>query len=154
MAATEGILVEYVPLLPSKGLLGLYLRTPHGAAIVLDSSLPANPRLERCVMAEELGHHFTVPVTSTFVACTSATARTSYRRDEARALRWACDHLMPLDQFLQAMREGVSTVEELADYFYVTPWMVHARFRFLPSHLCRCLLLCRELTCLGCPEAA
>lgn len=156
MAATEGIEVEYMPLLPGKGLLGLYVRTEHGAAIVLDSSLPANPRLERCVMAEEMGHHYTVPGTSAFVACTSATLRTAHRRDEARAIRWACDYLIPVNDFLGALREGVTSVEDLADLFYVTPWMVQARFRFLPKHIrsCRRRRLCRRWTCLGCPEAA
>jgi len=151
MAATEGVHVEYMPLLPSKGFLGLYVRTRHGAAIVLDSSLPANPRLERCVMAEEMGHHYTVPGTSAFVACTSATLRTAYRRDEARALRWACDYLMPVHDFLRALREGVTAVEDLADLFYVTPWMVQVRFRFLPHHeyACRRRRLCRRWTCLG-----
>lgn len=134
MVEREGILVLYRQLDPASGLLGLYIREECGAAIVLDTSLTSNPRLERCVLAEELGHHYTAPITSVFTAYASATFRTSHSRDEARALRWACDYLMPVDKFLRALREGVTSVEDLADLFDVTPWMVHQRFRFLPTN--------------------
>lgn len=156
IAESEGIYVDYFPLQPTKGVLGLYVRDERGPAIILDTSLPANPRLERCVMAEELGHHFTVPTTSVFAAFPSATLRTSHLRDEARALRWACDQLMPVDQFLQALREGVTSVEDLADYFFVTPWMVHQRLRFLPT-IHRSISgwrLCRRRGCPICGKVA
>jgi len=136
IAEAEGIYVAYRPLCPTKGLLGLYVRDSRGAAIILDSGLPAKPRLERCVLAEELGHHFTVPITSVFVALPSATVRTAFRRDEVRALRWACNYLMPVDKLSEAVAQGVRTVEDLADYFDVTPWMVAACIRILPCRFC------------------
>ena len=149
IAEAEGIYVAYRPLCPTKGLLGLYVRDSRGAAIILDSGLPANPRLERCILAEELGHHFTVPVSSVFVALPSSTRRTAHLRDEARAVRWACDYLMPAREFLDATRRGISSIEDLADHFYVTKWMVHARLRFLGLPIRRAIGQLAVLTVLG-----
>src|SRR5690606_33166121 len=54
----EGVKVSYQPLAPDRGLLGMYIREGRRAGIILDESLSSQPRLERTVMAEEVGHHF------------------------------------------------------------------------------------------------
>lgn len=90
-----------------------------------------------------------------FVTYFSATARVACHRDEARAIRWAADHLIPTDHLLRAVREGVTPVDELAEYFYVTRWMVLAKLRTLAGPVWRCRAGHVHTTdCRDCGEAA
>ena len=88
----------------------------------------------RCVLAEELGHHYT-----TVGSCLPRTYfhyrdRVEVSRAEYRALRWAAQWLMPLDKLAQALKRGIVEIWDLADYFYVTEDM--AKFRLnLPDVL-------------------
>src|SRR5690606_15003722 len=60
MCKDEGIEISYQPLDQKNGLLGLYFRAQDGTPIIiLDKHLERNPRVERCVLAEEVFHHFT-----------------------------------------------------------------------------------------------
>lgn len=123
----------------SPGLWGLYvLDQAIGHLILLDEQLlsPARYRLHRCVLAEEIGHALHPPRPGHL---------RYYRRpwrvvdnqaiivaqDEAKALRWATDFLMPDVEFRRAQAKGYDTVPDLADYFYVTEEFVRAKIGFL-----------------------
>lgn len=123
----------------SPGLWGLYVLDPTiGHLIVLDRLLLSRPRLHRCVLAEEIGHALHPPRPGHL---------RFYRRpwrvvdnqavivaqDEAKALRWATDFLMPDVEFWRAVSKGYNTVPELADYFYVEEWFVRAKLKFLST---------------------
>ncbi len=74
-----------------------------------------------CVLAEELGHHFTTPV-DLFTA--SKTVQDKYER---RARVWAADEVVPLHSLVDAWLAGVRTSWELADYLSVTePFLCQA----------------------------
>jgi len=135
ICAAEGVSVSYQPLAPERGLLGMYIRDGHRAGIILDVSLRSQPRLERTVMAEEVGHHFTTGLATVFVIHFSYHAALGLSRADELALRWAADYLMPTRDFADAIRRGYRTIEELADYFYVTPWMVRWKLIFIRQDL-------------------
>lgn len=139
LCVDAGVEVHYVALTRSKRILGWYYHAWDGQPIIaLDKDLPRVPRLERCVLAEELAHH-EVGATGSLVYSTSdetyVLRRTDRARDEARALRRAAEILIPTEELAQAIREGCTTIHELSDRFYVVPEMVLRRLNFLRQDL-------------------
>lgn len=133
---TEHIYLNYVNLLSDtrRKLYGLYFFIDgHGPAILLDKSLdrPECRRLHRCILAEELGHHFTTPQTNIFKLYGSCTVeylqKIQQAKDELRALVWATDFLMPNTEFNRAVSEGCQSVYDLAEWFNVTEWLVYRK---------------------------
>src|SRR3546814_4160318 len=57
LAAQDGIIVEYYPF--QKPLLGIYMQLDGTSPIIGLSTHLKTLAEKRCVMAEELGHHFT-----------------------------------------------------------------------------------------------
>lgn len=134
----EGIWLTYRDLSPApRRLLGLYFFDPQTNVpfIVLDHSVERSLPLHRSVLAEELGHHFTVPQARFLAPYTSYSLSVALGRDEARALRWACDYLVPVPAFIGALSHGALTVDELAEQFTVTPWLIRRRLWFLNHDL-------------------
>lgn len=135
----EGIDVEYCALTRRKSILGWYIPDMDGERVILlDESLLTKPRLERCVLAEELGHHFALQVSGLSVAYGlhhAALQRRNRRQNEARAVRWAANYLIPSAALADAIRSGLRRVDEFADYFYVTEWMVWRKIRALETDL-------------------
>lgn len=127
LAEAQGILVVQFDLqrrLP--GLLGIYVRTPKAAGIAVDRGLRRRPRLQRCVLAHELGHHFTGAATGFWRVGYPFTAT----QDDSRALRWAVDLLVPTGLFLQRLGSGYSAWE-LAEEFQVIEAFVALKIEFL-----------------------
>lgn len=133
MAESENIFFDFDNLMKHKRVLGLYYFDPHLnlPCITLDKSLECNTPLCRSVFAEELGHHFTIPLGSLLVPYTSYNNQLMLNKDESKALKWACDHLMPEDDFLHMVAGGMSTLYDLAEYYVVTEWLVRWRKMFL-----------------------
>lgn len=130
------IWVSYQPLYASEGRLGMFFRDAGGRPIIiLDTSLLTQPRLERCILAEEIGHYFTTPTSTFFVVHFSYSAAVTLSRDDSRALRWASNYLMPTPALAEAVKRGLRTVDELAEHFEVTPWMVWRKLHFLRADL-------------------
>ncbi len=109
---------------------GLYL-WDDGPVILLDKRLLKHPRLYKCVLAEEIGHYFTAPVSNLLVVHTSYNREIAMSADERRALKWATDFLIPDHKLLAAMHCGCLTVHELADHFQVTEWFMHRKLGFI-----------------------
>ncbi|PTM59586.1 ImmA/IrrE family metallo-endopeptidase [Desmospora activa] len=128
-AAYEGIHVMFSKL---EGRILAYYAVDAGQAfIVLSESLKKDTAILRCVLAEELGHHYTsvgigVPVTHTLYR-----DRNKLTQDEHRAKRWAAEYLLPLDKLLRAFRKGIRHLWELAEYFRVTEEMIRFRLKML-----------------------
>jgi Zn-dependent peptidase ImmA (M78 family) len=99
--------------------------------IWLDRSLENNNRLLRCVMAEELGHHFTLDRDCLCRTYFNYQDRLAVSRAEYRALRWAAIYLIPRNKFEQAIKQGIRERWELAEYFNVTEQMVDFRLSLL-----------------------
>lgn len=128
IAETNGINVEYHSF--RKPVLGLYTHIPYMPPVIgLDTMLNANRRLQRCVMAEELGHHFTSSGERIAKRHYSTQDRLSIDKTEYKALRWAANYLIPENDLLDALKEGLYEVWELADHFEVTEDMMRFRMR-------------------------
>lgn len=134
LADDEGVFISYQDLVraDNKKLFGVYSYDPERDVplILLDHSLKHNRALHRSVLAEELGHYFTVPQGNFLLPYTSCSRALTLGRDERRALNWACNFLMPIITFRNAIGSGLHTVEELAEHFNVTPWLVYRRVEF------------------------
>lgn len=125
MAEEQGVLVEFWDFSPP--VEGIYISEPGTPPVIgLSNSIRTRAHF-RCILAEELGHHFT-----TVGSCLPASHflysdRLEISRAEHRALRWAARYLMPLDKLQRALWHGARETWALAELFCVTEEMV--RFR-------------------------
>lgn len=127
LAEKEGIIIEWWDFEPP--LEAVYWYTPGIPPIIgLTNSLYSASRAYfRCVLAEELGHHFTTvgkTIPRTFFHYRN---RLEVSRSEYRAMRWAANWLMPRDSLISVLKNGIVNVWDIADFFDVTEDMV--RFR-------------------------
>ena len=100
---------------------GLYMLSKEtGPVIILGKHLNRSKRLHRCVLAEEIGHHFTAPRTNIVSAYTSINQKTMLSQDERKAMKWASDFLIPDGDFVTALKAGHRSRFDLAEYFDVT----------------------------------
>lgn len=86
-------------------------------------------------MAEEVGHHMTTGAGTVFVVHFSYHTAIEMTRTEERALLWGTEYLMPTIDFAKAIKAGYRSIDDLADYFYVTNWMVRLKLRFIKKDL-------------------
>lgn len=126
LAEQEEVNIRWWDFIPP--VLGLYW-APQGMqpVIGLDKSLKNEPRLLRCVMAEELGHHFTTSTKCLHNVCFNYSDRLAISRVEYRALRWAARYLISSDQLDKSIKSGIIEPWELAEHFNVTEEMLNFR---------------------------
>lgn len=146
MADSMKVFVDFVPLREDNpDLWGIYISdlatlvdfriNKTCPAILLDKSLVANYRMQKCILAEELGHHMTAPRTDIRKIYTSfkkfsGNEEIKMAQDERKALLWATEFLMPTKNFCRLLSKDY-LLYELADEFYVTEWMVWRKMEFL-----------------------
>lgn len=118
LIAQEGILLEFEALPPP--LLGLYDNRPGDPpVIVIHKKNRHHRRLLRCILAEELGHHYTSA--GNLMAFARSTAyRHQVMKQERAALWWATRRLIPLDKLVHTVNKGILVTYELAERFDVT----------------------------------
>lgn len=127
----EGIALEEWDFAPP--IRGIYVAAAALArpVIGLARRLGARPEaLRRCVLAEELGHHFTTRGVRVVHFNLAYGARLEVSRAEFRALKWAAARLLPRRELFRALAAGFKE-HELAEYFNVTPEMLRFRLRQL-----------------------
>lgn len=127
IAEQEQIYV-YTTYLPSH-VRGVYCRNSSGAVILLDKRIPSRRELG-CILAEELGHHFT----STYNICNYYSHMDAIRinREERMALIWAANELIPDEDFVDMLSwEQPPTRYEMAEHFYVTERLIEIKFEYL-----------------------
>lgn len=103
---------------PLKGKIkGLYC----DKVIVINSNLPTTAE-KTCVLAEELGHHFT--------SCGNIlnTSVTVNRKQEVKARRWAVKRLVSFDGIIQAFKAGCRNMYEVAEHIGVTEEFLRQAF--------------------------
>jgi Zn-dependent peptidase ImmA (M78 family) len=88
-------------------------------ALYCDNTIALNKNLsttaeETCILAEELGHHYT--------SCGDILdqSKTENIKAEKRARRWAAEKLIRPHDFIDAFNAGVSNRAELAEFLDVT----------------------------------
>lgn len=117
LAASLGIELRWTTLRPYFD--GVYLREPPiGAYIYLDRELAREPLTLRVVLAEELGHHFTLEPGA--IALPGAPG---FVVAEVQAWCWAAHYLVPDEELACVCRRALNLCG-LADYFQVPlSWM-------------------------------
>jgi Zn-dependent peptidase ImmA (M78 family) len=130
VAYDEGIRVDYWDFEPP--LEGIYIAIPDLPPIIGISNrlFECSPRF-RCVLAEELGHHFTTAGDALPKRFFSYRDRLSVSKAEYRALKWAAECLIPRNKLERALRSGCTEVWSLAEWFGVTDEMVKFRLDFI-----------------------
>jgi len=115
-----------------EGIHGLYLYHKRiGPLIVLGEHLHHSRRLHKCVLAEEIGHHYTAPRTSLLTAHASANLKAMESQDERKAMEWATSFLIPDRELAKAVGLGYRSCFELAEYFDVSEWFVYRKLNLL-----------------------
>lgn len=108
---------------------GVYHRNSSGAVILLDKRISSRRELG-CILAEELGHHFT----STYNICNYYSHLDAIRinREERIALIWAANELIPDDDFVDMLSwDHPPTRYEMAEHFFVTERLIEIKFEYL-----------------------
>jgi Zn-dependent peptidase ImmA (M78 family) len=111
-----GLPVHHVDLPPRIG--GIYRVVDGTPTIGLNRSL--TEREQRCILAEELGHHALQAVYAP-QEFHYFRGRLAISKAERRAVQWAADRLIPLAALRHALCHGVADEAELCDCFDVTP---------------------------------
>lgn len=110
----EGISLEHLEFEDS-AILGVYFKHEDLSIIGIRKSIISNERLYKCVLAEELGHHFT-SYNFTQTEGFSYSNKIMLCKNELMARRWAVNFLLPDEAYIKAIASGVP----LADFFGVT----------------------------------
>lgn len=128
IADEHGIGVEFWDFKPP--LEGVYLAHENIPPYIgIAKSVREDEKRMRCILAEELGHHFTsvgsaIPTKIFFYSNRVWTSRVEYR-----AMKWASQFLLPLSHIRTAFNKGLFQPWEIADYFGVTPNFAKFRLR-------------------------
>lgn len=127
LAEKENILIEDFDFQGS--FLGLYIKYPgHIPIILLDKRLPYCSPLTRCVLAEEIGHHFTMLGDSVRQRA-NYIDRLKVSKIEKAALKWAGKFLIPDEDLYKTLKRGQPSIYELAQNFNVTEDFIRTRLQ-------------------------
>lgn len=109
---SEELFIDDAAELPA-GIRGIYLKRGCSKVILLSRRIETiNEKL--CVLVEEEGHYFTT------VGDITDQSKVENRKQELKARRWAVRKLIPIEQFIEAFKSGITTKQELADFLNVT----------------------------------
>jgi Zn-dependent peptidase ImmA (M78 family) len=106
-AVEENIIVYETKL--SEKIRGLYADN-----VIAISSAIKTTMEKTCILAEELGHHYTT------VGDILNQSKIENRKQEERARHWAVKKLAPLRSFINAFETGCRTKEEFAENMEIT----------------------------------
>ena len=112
---------------------GLYTYTPSMTApvIALSNKLHSNERLLRCVLAHELGHHYTT--SGHYIIAANSTSSIYATKNENLATKWAVNLLIPTDIFLECIKNNMNAYE-LCNYFYVLPEFINVKSELVKNN--------------------
>jgi hypothetical protein len=129
LAKRQGINIEWWDFKPP--LEAVYWATPGLPPVIGLSCLlkRSSSAYLRCVLAEEIGHHFTTSNNSVPRTFFHYRDRLEVSRAEYKALKWAALYLMPRDKLLYAIKHGITEKWEFAEWFNVTEEMVDFRLK-------------------------
>jgi Zn-dependent peptidase ImmA (M78 family) len=111
----EGINFEELPLYIT--LKGIYFKRKNTRPVIaLSKALEATADIT-CVLAEELGHHYT---SQGNLLTGKKTSRATVRKQETRARNWAINEILSLTKIIEAFEKGYRDRYEIAEYLGVT----------------------------------
>ena len=120
VATKEGLQVqEYTPL--PESYLGLYYcEDGYKPVAFLSQKIYGIRKLERVVLAEEVGHHLTTTDCKIPYYFENYQQRIKLGRSEYKALRKGSQILIYSEEILDAISHGIEEIWELAEHFHVT----------------------------------
>ena len=124
----NGIVLETATLMPS--LLGLYTKMEgYPPIITLNKIILGDKKKTLEVLSEELGHHFTTD--GNFVGVlTHYTDRVNLDTMELKALKWACNFLIPDSELVEKLKYETN-LYDLADSLEVPYPMLMSKLNFI-----------------------
>lgn len=129
IASNEGILIERWDF--PKPLDAIYLYQPGiPPTIGIANRISSDSALFRCILAEELGHHFTTAGKYISQQHMTYFQRLEVSKVEYKAMKWAAETLIPYQNLRRAIIwESHWTNYNIAEYFDVTIEMVEFRMQ-------------------------
>lgn len=100
--------IEYIEMTFPADLKGLCKNNKIGISKTLSTTE------KKCVIAEELGHHFTT------VGNIISLESVQNRKQERQARKWSYEKLVPIKNLIKASSEGCTNLYELSEYLDVT----------------------------------
>lgn len=130
LADYEGIAIEWRDM---HHVQGIYLYTPgvYKPVIALSNTLHTQERKLRCVLAHELGHHFTT--SGHYIIAANSTSSIYATKNENLATKWAVNLLIPTDIFLECIKNNMNAYE-LCNYFYVLPEFINVKSELVKNN--------------------
>ena len=129
----EKLMIKYekdvkIKELPLKyGFKGLY----KNKKIIIDSNIDTNKE-KACILAEELGHHFT-----TYGDIVEQSDVRNVKQ-ELKARAWAYERLVGIHDLINAHKAGVKGKYELADFLEITEWFLLEAIEYYKSKYGTC----------------
>jgi len=107
--------------------------------IELDDSLKSNPRLLRCILAEEMGHilypprpgHIRYHSRRFCQIEQTGNIKAIVTQDERKAIDWATLVLVPFVDTDRLNEEGLKSLGELSEYFEVDNWFMSYKIGYI-----------------------
>jgi Zn-dependent peptidase ImmA (M78 family) len=129
IAAENNIAIEYVNF--PENIRGLYFKDEGIDPVIgINKKIISDQNLFTCVLAEELGHHFTT-VGDCAAEYYSYSDRLIVNKKETLALKWATELLMPIGEIVQAVKDKVIDFHDIASYLQVTEQFLLKRLEFI-----------------------
>ena len=129
IAEKENIIIKFVDEIPEVFAEALYI-SKFGIRMILMANILKNNTIRMTeVLAEELGHHFTSMGDN--IEPKNYFDKVNIDKCEAKALRWACNFLVPKDELIDELRKRPTSIDELADGLSVSRDILMQSFYYL-----------------------
>ncbi|MCH4891217.1 ImmA/IrrE family metallo-endopeptidase [Acidaminobacter sp. JC074] len=128
----EAILYDYVDLNDKAN--GMCVKDGEEYYILLDSHIANDDPLHKTVLAEELGHYYTMIDDPTPKPGDSYHRKCRIDKEEEKALRWATSHVIPTNELLDFLAKNKrSTAQDLIDHFEVPKEFLMKKLQHMAS---------------------
>lgn len=129
IAEKENIIIKFVDEIPEVFAEALYISKFGIRMILMANILKSNTIRMTEVLAEELGHHFTSMGDN--IEPKNYLDKVNIDKCEAKALRWACNFLVPKGELIDELRKRPASIDELADGLSVSRDILMQSFYYL-----------------------
>lgn len=126
IAQQQKIIIDEYPLGDELRAIYLKIRELENPIIFLNTNLSLYSPETRCVLSEEIGHHFTM-VGNAIYPHKNYSDVLKVCKIEKAALRWAGHCLIPNEELYETLQFGQPSLYELSEHFNVTEVFMQTR---------------------------